>query len=439
VNLRPRQIQARVMVGASQVTDFLHVRVENSVSQPYPKATIVAPRTYGYYDDPVTVELGATPGNGLVMRFNGYRRDVNPSLSPAAVSIDAVGQLARAAEHYNHDDPFYFGGLTVADLVPSATNGLATAAQIRAAVLDRVGIVYDPANIGSTGRLYGALWTEFLWKSGTPSADDLMSNPFAFSRAGESALDYLHRYDQIEAIWNGITDTGAMGGFYRTVENLDGRIFVVLMGGRPRTAPDIDPASGQQMIWEEGLNILDGQAQRQYPGGSHVLVVGADWGQAIAGANVGGPMHFDAAIDAGTIILATDNVYDQSPPSSSMIEWDTAANAQTNGFGMDCQTVAYARLLEVARETVTANLETAEDWVCGPTQTHVLQGPGGQGTPDYTQPRPWPRLLTGEKLWCQGVVYDLGLTADGAPDFTLSVQLLGGGSPDDTFAAIPTG
>src|SRR5919199_654761 len=111
MNLRPRQIQARVLIGGQPVPDFLHVRVQNSVAQRYPTASIVAPRSYGYYDDPVTVELGATPGNGAVLRFNGLRRDVHPDLFPAAVSIDCVGQLARAAEYFNHEDPFFFGGL----------------------------------------------------------------------------------------------------------------------------------------------------------------------------------------------------------------------------------------------------------------------------------------------------------------------------------------
>src|SRR5262249_18272371 len=98
-------------------------------------------------------------------------------------------------------------------------------------------------------------------------------------------------------------------------------------------------------------------------------------------------------------------------------------------FGMDCETVAKARLMEIARETVTGSHTTADDALLQPGQVHLVQGPAGIAD----------RLHTGEPLWCQGNDFELEIR-DGAPFMTQTPTYLGGGlfvpvTSDRTVAA----
>lgn len=439
-----RQIVANITIGAETVQDWTDVRVENTGDNMFATATIVCTLPHGDYDQPVVIEAGAIPGNGLFKRFDGFRRKQDFSYWPRSVSIECIGKLGKAAEYFNGDDPLAVGGLTLWDLVPGAVNGAPTAVAIRRAVLDRVGVAYTAANIHGTGRFYGAAWPgswiNFVWKAGTPTGEQAVRSGYFMQRAGTSALDYLHAYDIIEAE---VESGGATGGFYRIVESLGGEIFVVRVGGRPRGSIDVDVASGLEMIFTEagsattgstqGQNVLDMRYTRDYPRGNRVLVTGGDTGLL-------GPMFYEApggnsrstpvpsADGASNPYMATtDHFYDKNPPSSEMLEWDTAANATASGFGMDCQTPAEARLLEVNREEVSGHLTTPEDWTIGPFQTHLVQGPAGQ--PD--------RVHVGEKLWCTGNTFELHVNDNGAPELTQTPTHLGGGLPDN-FNEVPT-
>lgn len=424
-NVKRRQVVVSVKYGSpfspdTPVTNLLGFRIQHGVTIPFAKAQIVTSEVIGDYNNLFLIYVGTIPGNGLALRFAGYRRNPRYDMYPRGVSHDCIGVLGRAAETYlQHDLVDVYGGLLPQNLVTAGdpgmdSRGLCTADAIIAATLNYCLVPFDRANIGSTGRYYGNLghWKSFVWKSGGPDAETLIQNPFSFSRAGESGLDYIHRYNQIEAE---MSSDGLSGGFYRTIESLGGSVFTVRIGGRPRADVDVDPAFGEQMIFEEGKNILTDSAsfERQYPIGNRTLVVGMDTG-------LGYPHHFEVA-GSNPFMDSGERHYDPNPPSGDMIEWSTKAQADAFGFGMDAETVANARQLEVNRETPTGSLRTAEDWLIGPVQTHLVQGPAGLAD----------RLGTGEKLWVQANEQQFELTSDGAPVYTQTPSYIGGGWPDE--------
>lgn len=85
-------------------------------------------------------------------------------------------------------------------------------------------------------------------------------------------------------------------------------------------------------------------------------------------------------------------------------------------FGMDCETVAKARLMDIAREVVSGQLTTCDDALLQPGQVHLVQGPAGIAD----------RLKTAEPLWCQGNDFELEIR-DGAPFISQTPSYLGGG------------
>lgn len=425
-----RQIVCQVRVGTVIYNDFMQIRIANSLTQGSATCTLVFPIVHGNYDDDVEVLVGAIPGNGLAPRFRGKRRNAHFELWPRGVTIDCIGSLGVADEYLNWEDPVVMGGnpdaqgaggLFVQQLVPGSPliGGGATAGQIISAVLYRASVPHNPALLGDSGRIYGvnidgSLNSKvYLWNAGTMTAEDI--SKFAYRKAGESALNYIHRYDQIDAQYDAATSSG---GFFRTFESLGGDIYRVRVGGRPRGDMDVDPVAGP-IVFEEGKNILSAQFQRQYPTANRVLIEGGDSG-------AGYQIHFEAA-SSNPFMEPTSYHYDPNPPSSDWIQFDTVEFATLYGFGMDAETVAQARLLEVNRETVAGQLTTAEDWLIGPAQTHLVQGPAGQAD----------RLGTGEKVFVQGNTMDLSLTAQGAPIWSQTPSYLGGGLPDADLVAPP--
>ncbi|HEY1292931.1 MAG TPA: hypothetical protein VGJ60_07630 [Chloroflexota bacterium] len=540
-----RQIQAQLTVGNQTVHDFLAFRASHSLTDAVARATIVAPYAYGTYDSPVEIKCGvavADGGNGLITRFKGRRRKAHYDLLPRNVVMDCVGELSRADEYINWQEStsipgrtipnltfgnttysIGIGGLRVQDLVPSSGHfaGCATYTEIAHAVLLRANVPHTLANLQSTGRVYGfgiadPVGLRFIWHSGTGglSAGGDVNVENAYRRAGESALSYLQKYSQIEALY----DLGPPNriGFFRLFEMPSGDVVVKLVGGHP-SGPYSQDLDGTDIIFTEGgsteirdadgnqfppapgtPNILSASFQRDYPLGNRTLVMGTELGPF--------QMHWEAATNIPIFMPIgppgpTTYHYDPSPPSSDWIDWmsvsgqlsytqrsvsakaaaaatadatsitpdsmdrfpdppftlfcaetaesmlvtDVAGSSWTvdrgqdgsdakainagftlNGppqdidptqrFGMDCETVAKARLLEIARETVTGSLTTAQDTLIAPGQIHLVQGPAG--LPD--------RLGTGEPLWCQGNDFELEVRA-GAPVLTQTPTYLGGG------------
>lgn len=454
-----RQVMAQITIGSEVVTDFLSVHVSNVLQQQIAKAEIVCAAPHGDFNDDVEILLGTSNdvtnvGNRLAPRFRGYRRTIRWDLYPNTVTIECVGRLAKAAEYINGEDSGQqgwsqgsgagaLGGLIVMDLVPSSPymGGLAaTAADIIRAVLRKAGVLFDDSDIQGTGRTYGfAIGNIFnltyLWKAGTVSAAQLSgynSGGGVFQQAGESALAYIQKYNQVEAkfVVVGHDSDGneiRQGGFYRLFENLDGRILCVLMGGRPRGSLSVDPGSLRPMIFTDGgspataqpfqVNVLTASYHREMPSGNRTLVTGA---QIVTKGQ--GVVHYEEA--QYNVYHGNGRYYDPSPPSSNFIDWpDRNLSNRPPGFaefGQDCETVAKARILEVNRITVEGELTTCEDWLCAPTQTHLVQSPSGSTA----------RLGIGEKVWCRGVEVELSLTDDGAPVLRQRLTHIGGGLPD---------
>jgi hypothetical protein len=446
-----RQIVAQVTIGTTTVTDFLGLRVSNSLEQSIARAQIICPVPHGTYNDQVTIQCGAIPGNGLATRFVGYRRKANYELYPRLCTIECIGRLGLAAEYTNWQDGLANqvafdpnsnamleigqGGLRVQDLVPTSTHygGCATFAEIAAAVLTKVGVPYVGTNLHSSGRLYGggldSGW-RFIWHSGTLSLNPLQGNSpqliNAFQRAGDTALAYLQKYSQIDCFY----DAGPpeVAGFYRLYEGIDGTVHISLIGGRPRGTPTctfteggsafIQNTEGVQFDPADGtVNILTASIARDYPLGNRTLVIGSDLG--------GYQCRYEAVSENPFMTPgSTTYHYDPSPPGSDWIDWQNYNSAPmgylTSGglFGMDCETVAKARLPEINRETVSGTLTTAEDYLIQPGDVHLVQGPAG--IPD--------RLGTGELLWVQGIDFDLE-NRNGAPVLTQTPTYLGGGAP----------
>jgi hypothetical protein len=543
-----RQIVAQVTIGNTIVRDFLALRASHSLTDPVARATIVAPFAYGTYDDPVEILCGARPGNGPVRRFKGRRRTAHFDLYPRACVMDCVGELSRAEEYINWEEGQFasssgggvipgwnygnttyvlgWGGLRIPDIVPESgyfDGQGATFKQIAEKVLTKANVPFNPANIECTGRVYGPgvadqAGTRFIWHSGTGgiSAGGDVNVENSYRRAGESALSYLQKYSQIEAVFDlGPGPGPGMApnkiGFYRLFELPSGEVVIKRVGGRPGGELDYDPYSGRMLVFTEGgsaeivneagepfppapgtPNMLSASFQRGRPLGNRTLVIGTQINAF--------QMHYEASVNLPFMPIDTYH-YDSSPPSSDWIDWmelggplgymersvsaklaapagtadgsitpDTMANfpeppfvvrcAQTgeqmlvtdiagsswtverglNGtiprdmragfflagpprmlppeqrFGMDCETVAKARLMEIAREVVSGQLTTCDDALLQPGQVHLVQGPAGIAD----------RLRTGEPLWCQGNDFELEIR-DGAPYISQTPTYLGGG------------
>jgi len=461
-----REIVAQVKIGEYIVKDWLALRASHSLADPVARAQIVVPYPYGNYDEPVEIWAGSIPGNGMTTRFRGRRRKASFDLYPRACTIECVGELSKVAEYINweegrdprgrenqtYEDPNgtivlgTVGGLLVFDLVPDTPHpaGAATFKDIAMAVLRKAGIYQNPELLDCSGRYYG-IGTDngmrFLWHSGTVvvGPTNQVDIEHAFRRAGESALAYLQKYSQIDAVY----DPGPPKrvGFFRIFEIPSGEIVIKLVGGWPGGTIDTD-LDGRHIVFTEGgsaeiknelgeqfppangtPNILSANFQRDYPVANRVLVVGLDLGAV--------QFHYEASVPLGPLLPLSAYRYDPSAPSSDWIDWQQVA-AGWGGYesldpdvryGIDCETIAKARLEEVAREIVSGNLTTADDALLIPGQVHLVQAPAGLAD----------RLGTGETLWCQGNDFELQIQ-NGAPVLTQTPTYLGGG----LASALPT-
>ena len=451
-----RQIFHTVLIAGQQVPDVISSRLSYSVNDPVAKAEVTL-RTYPNFADnnkSLEVSIGADPGTGSAsLRFRGVmRQPAFQSATARRVVIQGLGELNKAAEYYNFEDIQFIGGLIPADLMGTAIVGdqstythSGTAGDIIRAVLTKAECIFNPADIHDTGRLYPHFEADgFVWSAGTPT------QPMqTIVEAGESALDYIRRYNRIEAEYQEDVDpvthvvTNPRGGFYKIFESLGGQIVVIRLGGRPRS--DIDSTNGIKHIFIEGQNITEGRITRGYPIANTVLVKGKDLSM---GSNLGPEFYM---LRSSNPLMGSRRYSDPQPPNSTMIEHSiygsivdpvtllpidindqgdpgihNASDYQRAGGGMDCETVAKARMLEVNKVPVTGSVTTPEDWRLGVGQTCLVVG---SYNPVTGQSMPG-RLATNEKVFIETLQIECS-EQNGAPVLRQTVTVVGGGWPDN--------
>jgi hypothetical protein len=379
---------------AGTFSNILSARASFGFDKRVSEASIVTPTKLTVtYDDVVTLVMGVV-GSNVITRFVGIVRDFRYTEQPRGVETVCGGLLTRAAEYENWEDPQYWGGLFINDLLGTATG---TAATIVKAVLTKANVPYTAANIGSSSVLYGDNDEAFLWHNGNSD------NPVIdLQEAGETALGYIERYDSIDCDYSVALGSG---GRYRTFETLGGTIYRYLVGGRPRDT--------EQFTFTGGVDILDGQFERSISDTRNYFVVtGYDPGDNT------GPESF-ALQESNTFQPVTSkHTYRFSSP---MIERSTEAQP---GTGMSCERLANVLSLEFNREIVSGWISTHRDDSLGIAQTHLVQGAAG-GLPG--------RLGVAEKLWVQSL--DISVDEQG---FTQRISYLGGGLPDDDLPVPPS-
>lgn len=305
-------------------------RVISSFSDPVTKLYVSAyPAIVWSEGDTLAVTMGSGTNNvlsGTGQLYEGDYLNTGPSFE-----LVARGPLFKTQRYRNNQS----GGLTLADL----TGGPATDEAIVKAVLDTVGVSYDPANIGGTGLQRGTLASAaYTW------------------RQGETALDYLNRLGK-----------ASLG--YRLVETIGGDVVRVQVFGRP--------SSTAQFSLEQGVDIFAG-GHTQFDAFGHysaVTVNGYDYGDGNGAVSYSWPIP----IPAGTDIY----VY-----SSDMIE--RAYESDSRG-GVSASNVAFNFVLpEVDRIAIrVSGIKTPRDDLFEPGQTHQLNA-------DWLG-------LDNELLWCMAV------------------------------------
>lgn len=400
------------------LTNVLRATVSLDITNRVSEAQVVLaskPASGDHYDA-ITIAGGCTGTYLNQQRFGGYLEDFDDELFPGACTLICKGPLGRALEFQNSADRGGIGGLDLLDLV-GATYGADE--QIVQAVLTTAGVIYNPSDIGGTGRLMGSSNREhWVWRAGTQTDVD---RPQYFRDQGQTAMDYIEQVDRVSAFFD--VPSGS-GGFYTLYDGMSGTPYRKLIGGRPRSTADL--------TFTEGVNILRGtRYRRRKPIANAVLVKGYDHGG-------GGGLSFGPVED----FIQESNPFMVYPPkvvmdtyTSPLIEWSTEAQAAAYGtnigapgaVGMSCEIVKQARILDVNREIVEGSLTTFIDDPIWPGQTHLVQGPGGtQG-----------RLVVAEKLWCRANTIDWSPVGN-VLVFTQTPSHIGGGSPDTGLALPPS-
>lgn len=398
-----------VAINGSAITNMYSASWRAGFNIPYPEASVVVPSLPVGFDQNQTLQIVAGSGtNNSVVRFLGRTRDPEYNLD-GTITLRGVGQMERAYTYENSEDPTSSGGLTLFDLLGALTG---TDSAVVQAVLTKVGISYTAANIGGTGVTFGSQADEdaFMWAAG-----DSPTGLFADQGAGETALEYIARWDRVSAVHPGSfaavgsTSANSPGaitapvGFYRTFETLGGVIYRSLIGGRPRSVA--------AYTFTEGVDIRAGSIARKFPLANRFVAVGYDYGD-------GEPTRF--VMQSSNPYMAP-TVFRTAPPiSSSMIE-KTAENDA--GSGMSCEKVTYAIEPDLNRIIVSGSFTTGRDDPIGPGATILVQALGGLPG----------RLGTGENVWVQSV----SGRVDRDAGFVQELEILGGGVPDNYLPAVP--
>lgn len=374
-------------------SNMLSARASFGFDKRVSEASIITPiKPTVTYDDVVTLDMGVV-GSNVTTRFVGIVRDFRYSPNPRGVETVCRGQLTRAAEYENWEDPETYGGLFIYDLLGTQTG---TASAIVQAVLTRASVPYTAANIYGSSSVYGEIDDAFIWHNGNSD------NPtIDLQEAGETALGYIERYDMIDCDFNAAAGSG---GRYRTFETLGGTVYRYLVGGRPRAIEDF--------TFTEEVDILDGNFERSITDTRNYFVV----------------TGYDPGANTGPVSFALQESNTFQPPSrkhtyrfsSPMIERE---NESDPGTGMSCERLANVLALEFNREIVTGWISTYRDDDLGIAQTHLVQAPGGLPG----------RLGVAEKLWVQTL--DISVDEQG---FTQRISYLGGGLPDANLPVPPS-
>lgn len=277
--------------------------------------------------------LAITMGNGYnnVLSGTGQVYEVDRLNSGPTFELVGRGPLFKAQRYRNNVS----GGLMLTDL----TGGPAPDEAIVKAVLDIVGVSYNPANIGGTGLTRGMLApAAYTWKQ------------------GETALDYLMRIGKASLGW-------------RLVETIGGDVVRVQVFGRP--------SSAAQFSLEQGVDIASG-GHVQFDAFGHytaVSVTGYDYGTGAGAVGYSWPVPIPPGTDTYTY-------------SSDMIERGYESDS---GGGVSAANVALSFVLpEVDRIAIrVSGIKTPRDDLFEPGQTHQINA-------DWLG-------LDNELLWCMTV------------------------------------
>jgi hypothetical protein len=288
-------------------------RVISTFTDPVTKIYVsLYPRIAWAEGDTLAVTTGSGTNNvlsGTAQIYTGKSSNTGPEFN-----LTAYGRLFLA-QRYTNNTP---NGTTLADLI----GGPATDEDIAMAVLDVVGIPYNPADIGGTGIVRGALAPDaYTW------------------RQGESALAYLIRLSK-----------ASLG--YRMIERINGDIARVQVVGRPQVTPDFSMT--------EGVDIFPGASAEYDTLGKYTVVEvnGFDFGEGV------GPVSYKLPDPSPAGVQAY--VY-----SSEMIE---RASELDTGGGISAQNVAVNFVEpEVNRVIVhVSGVKTPRDDTFSPGQTHQI-------------------------------------------------------------------
>jgi hypothetical protein len=406
-----RKVQIAVFLAGPLLPHVKSVQWSGGFNQPYNECKVVVTQLPSSFDNNQSLIVQAGNGTNMVTRFAGFSRSPIYNLD-GTITIQGVGQLAYAYQYQNSEDPFATGGLELISLLGSPSG---TDQQVVSAVLSRVGINYTGGNIGGTGAIFGLQQVAdpdaFIWLAGdSPTSTSVVPG------AGESALDYITKWDQISAVHPGpfasaglhhANSPGAVTstvGFYRTYETMQGVIYRTVIGGRPRGTPTIATP------FTEGVDIRSGDITRGYPVGNRFVAVGFDNGVG------GGPEYFS---------MQSSNPYMPSsqkitcPPITSPFLEKSAENDPTNG--MSCERVTYAMEPDLNRIIVSGTITTGRDDYISHGATILVQAPGGLPG----------RLGTGENVWIQAVRGSASISG-----FVQELDILGGGVPDNYLPAV---
>lgn len=338
--------------------DVMSVRIRFGFDQRVAEASIVtSTQPAGVnFDDRLSLALGSPEGAGTINRFIGYVRDFRFSENPPTCETVLKGSLIRAQEYENFESTTVgdAGGTPIPGiglLIPDLAGGAPTAdsATIVQAALDRAGVDTNSGIIAGSDVQYGALAPfEFEWHRAPLDP----SNQYA-QEAGESALSYIERYDLVDAQ---LTGDGTSGGRYRIFDTAGGQVFRIPIGGVPEAAAEF--------VFEEGIDILDGQFTRSIDNLRNYFVVhGYDPGN-----NFGG-IRYELVADNGIQTGSHTQTF-----SSAMIE---RFNEEDTLFlsGMSAERVAKALAFE--QNVLTGWITTWREDLFGIGQTHLVRGPGG--------------------------------------------------------------
>lgn len=410
-----RKASISVFVAGVQIGHVKSVQWSGGFNQPYNEGKAIVTQLPSGFDNDQTFQIIAGNGSSSNTRFVGLTRSPIYNLD-GTITIQGVSTLALAYQYQNSEDPRSLGGLEIFDIF--GTNSCTDQAMVQA-ILNKAHVSFSPANVGGTGVVWGAQTIggittadAFMWLSA-----DSPTTPAVTPRVGESALDYIMKWDQVSAIHPGPfqpagtltgNSPGAVTspvGFYRTFQTLNGTVYRSLIGGRPRGTPTIATP------FTEGVDIRIGQITRGYPLGNRFAAIGYDTGSGF------GPERF--TMQSSNPYMPGTRPITIPPITSPFIE-KSAEN--DGGPGMSCERVTYAMEPDVNRIIVSGSITTGRDDYISQGATILVQGPGGLPS----------RLGTGENVWVQAIRGSASMSG-----FIQEIEILGGGVPDNYLPSVP--